>query len=233
MCFASDPPSVLFTGAIKSGGINVRSDSNTSSEVICKLDKEAIVDVISEKYDWYKIKLPKSTVCYVKKTMVDTIDHKTGKISKENVNVRLGPGESFRIIGKADMNEVVSILADSGEWYRIGPTENTFGWVNKKFVNKTYLENTAEDKSKSQISEANPLNEPVILEGIIQPYGKVINRIATHKLITKEYDVYFLKGNPDNLNPLTYHRVRVTGKSIPSPKQKYPAVEIIKMEALD
>ncbi len=231
--FAAESANTAFLGIINRNNINVRSDSNTTSSVICQIGKNTAVEVVNEKYDWYKIKLPKHAPCYVKKELVDLIDNKTAKVSRENVNIRLSPSDSSQIIGKIDTNEVIAILSDDGLWYKIKATDNTFGWVHKKFIAKSLVESPSASMLSVPFSAANPLNETIILEGIIEPYGKVIKRVATHKLITKDYDIYLLKGVPGNLNALTYHKVRITGKAIPPARQKYPVIEIVKMEALD
>lgn len=232
-CLASELANSAFLGTINKENINIRSDSNTLSPIICQTEKNTVVEVVSEKYEWYKIKLPKNAACYVKKELLSRIDNKTAKITRENVNIRLAPNESSPIIGKINAGEVVAILSDDGLWYKISATNDTFGWVHKKFITKPFFEKQAEEKSNTVLSVANPLNESIILEGIIQPYGKVFKRAAAHKLITKDYDIYLLKGIPANLNALTYHKVRITGKAIPALKQKYPVIEIAKMEALD
>ena len=233
-CFAAEPANNAFSGTVNRENINVRADANTTSAVICRLNKNDIVEVVFEKYEWYKIKLPKNAACYVKKELVEPIDNKTAKVSRENVNIRLLPNESSPIIGKVNANEIISLLSDDGKWYKIKATDNTFGWVNKKFIAKTTPEIQIAGKLNTPFSQAIPINEDIIIiEGMIEPYGKVINRVATHKLITKDYDIYLLKGIPANLNALTYHKVRITGKAIPSSKQKYPVIEITKMEALD
>ena len=233
LCFAAESTNNAFSGTVNRENINVRADANTTSPVICRLNKNDIVEVVFEKYDWYKIKLPKNAACYVKKELVEAIDNKTAKVSRENVNIRLLPNESSPIIGKINANEVITLLSDDGKWYKIKATDNAFGWINKKFVVKTAPEIQIASKLNTPFSQANPVNEDIIVEGVIEPYGKVINRIATHKLITKDYDIYLLKGIPANLNALTYHKVRITGKPIPSAKQKYPVIEVAKMEALD
>lgn len=232
-CFAAESVNNEFCGVVNKENINVRADANTNSPIICQLSKNSIVEVVYEKYDWYKIKLPKKAACYVKKELIEAIDNKTAKIAGENVNIRLAPNESSPIIGKLSANEIVAILSDKGQWYEIKATDNSFGWMHKKFITKSSTEPPIADKLSASLSEGNSLNENIILEGVIEPYGKVINRAATHKLITKDYDIYLLKGTPANLNALTYHKVRITGKAIPSSKQKYPVIEIAKMEALD
>lgn len=217
-----------FSGYVTDNNINIRADANTSSSVICTITKGTGIDIISEKYDWFKIVLPKSAPLYVKKSLVESIDKKTGRVEKDFVNIRLLPNESSAILGKLQKNEIIAILDDSGEWYKISPTDSCSGWINKKFVEKSIA-----DKPASNVLEAAVKEEYILLEGIIQPYGKVISRVGTHKLVTKDYNIVLLQGNLYNLNSYTYHKVKITGKPVATVKQKYPVVEIIKMEALD
>jgi uncharacterized protein YgiM (DUF1202 family) len=213
-------------GRVSEDNLNVRADANTNSPVICKLPKGESVEIILERYDWYKIRLPKQAAVFVKKSLLEPIDEKTAKAKAENINVRALPNQVSAILGRLEKNEVVAIIKDKGEWLKIEPTANTFGWVHKKFIDR-------KDQEKAPAAEKTTQTGEIVTEGLIQPYGKVINRIATHKLITKDYSVYLLKGNADNLKPLVYHKVRVSGKIISSAKEKYPVIEINKLEALD
>lgn len=213
------------TGTLNANDINVRCDSSANSTLICKAYKGQGVEVVSEKYGWYKIKLPKTAPCFVKKMLVAPIDEKTAKGLKENINVRLEPSEGSRILGKIDKNEVINILEDKGEWYKIEPPANSYGWVHKKFV---------EQAPQTPAVTLTQQQQTLIIEGTILPYGKVLRRRATHKFIVKGKDVFLLKGNPDNLNSFIYRNVKITAKPVtPSKKTKYPLIEIIKMEAVN
>lgn len=232
ICFAQESTKSLFYGIINNDNINLRTDSNTSSQVICKINKNTPVEIIQEKYDWYKIKLPKTLVLYVRKDLITPIDEKTAKALKDNINIRLLPNESCPVLGQIRKNEIVTILADNGEWYKIEPIDNSFGWVHKKFVDKSTETNTPIAAAAAPPNDICK-EDSIILKGVIQPYGKVINRIATHKLVTKDFKIFLLKGSPSNLNTLIYHNVRITGKEILPKKEKIPVIEIIRMEALD
>jgi SH3-like domain-containing protein len=226
-----------FTGRTNEDNINVRADANTNSPVICKLPKGEGVEIILERYDWYKIRLPRQAAAFVKKSLLEPIDEKTAKAKAENINIRMQPNQTSAILGRLQQNEVVAIIRDKGEWLKIEPTANTFGWIHKKFVGRKEPAAAGKKQEKVQLKEAGQQEEAqaeeIVTEGLIQPYGKVINRIATHKLITKDYSVYLLRGNTDNLKPLVYHKVRVSGKIISLSKEKYPVIEISKLEALD
>lgn len=237
-CFAEDSLSV-FQGKINANNINIRSDSTVTSEVTCKLNQGDSVEVVSELYEWYKIRLPKIAPSFVKNNLVTLIDDKTAKVLKDRVNIRLHPADSAPILGRVDKNEIINILGNRGSWYRIMPVDNSFGWVHKKFVDKAPRTIKIEEaKLTLQIreglkpeSQAATSDEFIIIKGIIRP--KTIKRVATHKLITQDKDVFLLKGNKEGFDALNFQRAKVTGKLIDTDKQKNLIIEVVKIEALD
>ena len=146
-CFAEELP---FQGQVNSDNINIRSDSTVSAEIICSLNKGMRLEVIQELYDWYKVRLPKFCPSYIKKNMVECAKPKIPdyplsapaqgnvcaavKVIKERVNIRLNPDEASLIIGRANKNEILSIVKEKGEWYGIEPAQDSLGWVHKKFI---------------------------------------------------------------------------------------------------
>lgn len=224
-------------GEVNSGNINIRSDSTSNAQGICTVSKGERLEIILELYDWYKIRLPKNSPSYIKNNLAECFnfaqDSKTclnAKILKNRVNIRLKPSESSPILGKLDKDEVVNILEDKGGWYKIEPALNSFGWIHKKFVNKVYLKEKSIQKKPEDTNLLKPKegtsNKNITIEGIIKPYGKIIKRIATHKLITADKKIYLLRGNKESLDALNYHKVKIMGKIIDAPKEKYPVIEI-------
>jgi uncharacterized protein YgiM (DUF1202 family) len=246
-----------FIGEINADNINIRSDSTVSSEIICKVNKGEQVEVTRERYGWYKIRLPKYAPSFIKKNLVTAIEDKpansfdklrdsgtelnrNAKVIKNRVNIRLHPNESSPILGKVDRNEVITILEDKGEWFRIEPVNSSFGWINNKFISKissvTKPENPlVPQKVKEEKNAAVPitLEKSITAEGVIKPYGIVFKRLATHKLITNDNKIFLLKGGKKSLDILNYHKVKVIGKFIEPNKQRYPIIDIEKIEALD
>jgi len=235
VCFAEEPDSsgqkkCLFVGEVNSDSINIRSDSTVNSEVVCKINKKECVDVISESYDWYKIRLPQNAPSFIKKDFVDISDDKTATVSKDNVNVRLRPDTASAILGKIDRDEAVNILEDRGGWYKIEPINSSFGWIRKNFVNKIDEEKIKLAKKAKKDEREATTDKSISVEGIIKP--KTFTRIATHKLITEDDEVYLLNGNKEELASLNGRRVKVVGKIIPA-EYSNPIIEIEKIEALD
>lgn len=217
----------LFQGEIKGEDINIRSDSTVSSEVIVKANRGELIEVINEQYDWYKVRLPYNAPSFIKKDFVELgEDGKGARVLNDNVNIRLKPDTASAILGRLNQDDIVSVLADKGEWYRIKPIKNSFGWVHKSFVRKF-----KGNRIKSQDTQERIVYQETIVEGIIRP--KTFTRIATHKLILEDSKVYLLKADIEELNPFNGRKVKITGKLVDPAKQKYPIIEVEKIEALD
>jgi uncharacterized protein YgiM (DUF1202 family) len=129
-------------GEVNANNINVRCDSTPNSEVIYTLNKGVRVEVVREFFEWYKIRLLKTAPSYIKKRFVACLDEtaqpvcRNARVINDRVNVRLKPSESSAILGKADKTDPVVILEQEKGWYKIEPIAKSFGWINKKFVNK-------------------------------------------------------------------------------------------------
>ncbi|MDD5653947.1 MAG: SH3 domain-containing protein [Candidatus Omnitrophica bacterium] len=159
-----------FQGRINSEEINVRTGSTVNSEIICKEKKGAEISVVSEAYEWYKVQLPKNAPIFVNKTFlaaaVNTNEKTTpalnppplnsqpqpqlAKVLKDNVNIRLGPNEKSSIIGKLAQGQAVTVINITGDWAQIIPVQNSFGWVNKKFVDRIPTVETPKTKTTAK-----------------------------------------------------------------------------------
>jgi len=229
-----------FSGQINADNINARVDATVGSAVICSLPKGELVEVVSEAYDWYKIRLPKEAPAYVKKDLVECINPDpvsnpgkclSAKVIKNRINIRLGPGESTWILGKADKLTVVNILAQENGWYKIQPIYQNYGWVNKKFVSREITLPKKQKVVELPVKDTQS-SDLLVVEGTISPYGVVLWRKATHKLVTSDNKIYFLKDNRKSLDSLNHHKVKVTGKLISPAASKYPIIQINIIEAL-
>jgi N-acetylmuramoyl-L-alanine amidase len=157
-----------FTGEITAENINVRTDSTVTSPVICALNKGERVDVVLEANGWYRIKLPKKAPAYIKKDFVECIAPppaepkqkkeisveqnpcSSAKLLNDRVNIRLKPSESAIILGMANKDDAVKVLAGEEGWYKIEPTDKTFGWVYKQFVTKIVVPSDTTAKLKKK-----------------------------------------------------------------------------------
>lgn len=142
-----------FQGKINADDINIRTSSTINAQVICKARKGTQVFVVSQAYEWYKVQLPKNAAIFVNKIFLAPVSEKpasaltsaplnnqpqpqSAKVIKDNVNVRLSASEKSSIIGKLNLDQAVTVLNITGDWAQILPVENSYGWVNQKFVDK-------------------------------------------------------------------------------------------------
>ncbi len=234
--------SSLFQVEVRDNDINIRSDSTANSPAICKVNRGELLSVVLEHYGWYKIVLPLDTPVFIKDDFLAPVDAKSARVIRDRVNIRVGPSDSFAVIGMAKKDQLVKVLDHKRGWYRIEPIDSCFGWIHKQFTKKL-TDVPPLEPAKNQ-NPASAENKVVILgnpsqdtnfsaTGIINPYGMVLKRPATHKLITEDKGVFLLKGNKEKLNALTCCKVKVSGKIISGPKEKYPVIEVTRLEQLD
>jgi len=215
--------SALLQGKVTDNDINIRSDSTTSAQLICRVNKGESVEVVLTLYDWYKIRLPKNAPSFIKKEFASIGDDKNARVTKNNVNIRLAADISSPILGKANKDELIKILEEKDDWYSIEPVENSYGWIHKNFVTK--LAKTVK-KPKEETTK-----NVITVEGIIKT--KTFTRVASHKLITKDGKAYLLKDDIEHLNSFNNRRVKITASIIDPTMQKYPILKVEKIEALN
>jgi SH3-like domain-containing protein len=221
-----------FQAEVDADDINIRADSTVSSQVICHLKHGESLEVVAELYGWYKIRLPKSAPAFIKKSLVVGLDDKGARVTGNRVNIRLGPSESSPIIGIVNQDELITLIKEEGQWYRIEPINNSFGWVHKKFVKRVAPVIKAEIIEENKVeSQATQEANNITVEGLLKP--KTIKSMATHKLITQEKKIFLLKGNPDTFGALNYFKVRVIGRLAAQEQKSYTLVEVLKIERID
>ncbi len=110
---------------------NVRIDSTISSESLGSLHKGEIVEVLDEKFDWYKVILPSTFSGYIFKDFVKLIDERRLEVNATNVNLRSQPTPNSSIIGKVNKGEVLNLVEYSGDWFKVKSYPYAVGWVHK------------------------------------------------------------------------------------------------------
>jgi len=131
------PAGTATRGTVKGEHSNVRSRPTLHSEVITQLHKGDTVDVLEQKtvteheksLEWLRITLPETAKCYVsaKHVVDDAAD-------VDNLNVRCGPGSSYRDVGKLAKGAKVEIVQKKGDWAQIKPTADCSGWIAAELV---------------------------------------------------------------------------------------------------
>lgn len=69
------------------------------------------------------------------------VDSSTGLITASSLNVRSGPGTSYKVIAQVNKNEYVRVFAKIGDWYVIQTNSDHIGAVSSKYVKLMYYNN--------------------------------------------------------------------------------------------
>ena len=81
-----------------------------------------------------------------------TVNFTTGLVTATTLNVRSGPGTSYKVIATAKKNDYIRVFAGIGNWYIVQVEGDYIGAVSKKYVKGIYkstTSNTTNNKSTS------------------------------------------------------------------------------------
>jgi uncharacterized protein YgiM (DUF1202 family) len=156
--------SSIVTGTVTADVLNIRSNPNTSSSVIGKLNYNTKVSIIGISNGWYKVSY-NNTTGWISGQYVNLYNNSTGQASTTGVvtadalNVRSGASTSNSIIGSLNENATVQIISTSNGWHKI-EFNNTTGFVSAEYIN------TSSGNSDSGNSDSST-EDTVISTGIV------------------------------------------------------------------
>jgi len=81
----------------------------------------------------------------------------TGLVTATTLNVRSGPGTSYKVVASVKKNDYLRVFAGVGDWYIVQVEGDFVGAVNKKYVKPIYP-NTSNNSSGSGTTNSNTKN---------------------------------------------------------------------------
>ena len=131
-------------GVARQNNVNVRGQASINSEVIARLQKNDPITILEDitlkkpKQDepshWYRITLPTNVSVWVHSSFVDKA---SGAVKPRKLNLRGGPGENYSVVGGLVKGDVVKQIDSKGDWLKIEPSTNAFGFVAAHLVERT------------------------------------------------------------------------------------------------
>ena len=109
------------SGKIKGSNVNFRKGASTSKAKIAQLKKGKNVTLTGKSGSWYKVKASingKSKTGYILDDYVK-ITSRQAKVNATNVNVRKGPGTSYKKVTTLTKGTKISVTGTKGSWYKI------------------------------------------------------------------------------------------------------------------
>ena len=180
--------------------LNVRSGASTSSSVIGSLSNGSKITIVGESGSWYKINYG-NTTGYVSKDYVQTSGEsgsgsssqgttsgKSGQVVNvhSSLNVRSGASTSSSVIGSLSNGSKVTIVGESGSWYKIN-YGNTTGYVSKEYVSLgSSVPNTGNNSGNSN-SNATSSTYETVYNAMTQHLGSPYVWGGAGELLTTSY----------------------------------------------
>lgn len=128
----ADKPAVQ-KATVNTDGLNLRSESNTSSAVLATLPIGTSLTVLEKQGDWYRVNTPDGKTGWVAGWLV-TVDHPTPAgphvtIINPDTNIRSGPGTQHDIVKRVQAGEKYAIVKTEGDWFQISFQDGSTGYV--------------------------------------------------------------------------------------------------------
>lgn len=122
--------------SITTSSLKVRSGPSTGYDTIATVTKNTTFTVLGQSGNWYYIELQNGLKGYSSKEYIQKgSGYSTCTIDVSgSLNVRKGPGTSYDSVASVKDNEVVTLVDDSEEWFKIKTAAGVEGYVLGKYV---------------------------------------------------------------------------------------------------
>lgn len=130
-------------GTLNDDRVNVREDSNTSSNVLGKLNTGDEVEILGKEGIWYSVACDISDNAYIHGDYID-IDSVDAYIIKDNMKLREEPDDSSDIIAKLNDGDKVTVHSKTGNWY-LAEYDGIEGYVFADYVEGEFLEDIKDE----------------------------------------------------------------------------------------
>ena len=184
-------------------GVNVRLAPSVDSPIIGKTGKDEVITVIESKNGWSKIEPIFNSFGWISAKFIDK--------TELPVDIKEAVKPEIKIVTKEEVDSIGKLLQE---------------------VKAEIEKEKVKIPEKIAVKNKDVSLEYQVFEGLIKPYGKIIKRVATHKLVDKDNKIFLLKGDKDTLEAGTYRKVRIKGKLSDDKAQKFPVIEVSSVEVL-
>ena len=117
--------------------VNLRKGPSTRDPIIWELGKGFPLKVVGSKGSWYKVSDFENDVGWIYKNLVSRKPHlivKVNKNSKEQINIRSGPGTKYQVVGKAQYGVVFETLQQKSGWVKVRHETGLTGWIKRSLL---------------------------------------------------------------------------------------------------
>lgn len=150
-------------GVVLNERVNVRARPSLASEVICQLNTGSRVQILrhirsenqpGEPKEWYQIQVPDQATLWISSQYIDP---DTQAVTASRLNVRVGRGTSFSVIGRLERNTIVKPIRSVAGWTAIQPLPGATAYLAAEFVG------LVPEEIESSVSESPSVQAPPIV----------------------------------------------------------------------
>lgn len=109
--------------------VNLRARPLEDAEVLGQVNQGARLTVLNVEGDWAEVQAPTNVGVWIKNGFVAD-----GLVKADKVNVRSGPGVSYRSVGVLRSGTAVQVKETRGEWVCMAPPPGISVWIKKSFL---------------------------------------------------------------------------------------------------
>lgn len=111
---------------------NVRSGPGKNYEVLWSVGKYYPVDIIKASGDWRQIRDFEDDVGWIHQSLLKKIPAVI--VKGDLVNIREGPGTSFKVLFQAESGVSLKVLGKKNKWLRVEHADGDVGWIHTSLV---------------------------------------------------------------------------------------------------
>ncbi len=111
---------------------NVRSGPGTGHEILWSAGKYYPVDIIKKSGNWYQVRDFEGDIGWIYQSLLKSIPAVI--VKGTIVNIREGPGTSFRVLFQAEKGVSFKLLNRDKGWLKVQHADGEVGWIHKSLV---------------------------------------------------------------------------------------------------
>lgn len=114
---------------VLSDRVNLRARPLDDAEVAGQVGQGDVLTLLKIEGDWAEVQAPSNAGVWVKGEFIQS-----GRVKADKVNIRSGPGVSYRSVGTLRGGTEVQVRETRGEWMSIVPPGSISLWIKKEFL---------------------------------------------------------------------------------------------------
>ena len=132
--FSAAMPAPPYVAEVTGNRVNLRAGGSINYRILKVANKGEKLIVRDLNNGWAKVVIPPGVYLFISKKYVRQDANGEGIVTGENVNIRPVPNLREPVVCQMQKNDRVQIMGTSGDYYKVVPPAEAFGWISGKYV---------------------------------------------------------------------------------------------------